>query len=180
ETGGFVERSSDFPHIYRVRSTNEESTTNDLPSLGVSPVVRKDEGRPQGSHSDFGPPSLRSVGPRPRGEFRDSRRGSERPRADALALVPQITTMEGCVVVAKKTIPVREAKDIAVEAVANGSSVKDAMALVSRSVKTWELWRKDDPHFRERVDRARAEHKRRMADPGDVSEPAVPGAQISF
>src|SRR5690606_15402513 len=54
------------------------------------------------------------------------------------------------------------------------------MALVSRSVKTWELWRKDDPHFRERVDRARAEHKRRMADPGDVSEPAVPGAQISF
>ena len=54
-----------------------------------------------------------------------------------------------------KAIPVAELKKIVLAAIANGSTVADAMARVSRTVSTYEQWRRKDAHFAGRVDELR-------------------------
>lgn len=52
-----------------------------------------------------------------------------------------------------------EAKRLALQALADGLSVRDAMASAQRSHSSYEAWRKTDPEFKQRVSDIRANHK---------------------
>jgi hypothetical protein len=52
-----------------------------------------------------------------------------------------------------------QAKEAVLSAIASGSTVERAMASVSRSMKTWEYWRRSDKAFAKRVDETRAARK---------------------
>lgn len=53
-------------------------------------------------------------------------------------------------------IPVEEAKQIVIKKVSAGSSIKDAVTSVDRSVATYSMWRSQDAKFRKQIDMARA------------------------
>lgn len=48
------------------------------------------------------------------------------------------------------------AQEVVLKNLQDGLTVKAALEKAGRSIKTWELWRKDDPEFRRRSDQARA------------------------
>lgn len=59
---------------------------------------------------------------------------------------------------ASPRMPLAEAKTKVPDFIAAGKTVKDAMALVGRSTKTYEYWRRNDLTFRNRVDLMRELH----------------------
>jgi hypothetical protein len=59
----------------------------------------------------------------------------------------------------KRRLPTGEAKAKALQALADGTSVKEAMALAERSEASYEPWRKSDPDLKEKVPDIRAKHR---------------------
>lgn len=62
------------------------------------------------------------------------------------------------------------AKDKVIQLIAQGMSVKEAMAVVARAPKTYENWRAQDPEFAARIDQARGRKARADRNGQDDSE----------